>query len=142
MEVSHQPKLRFHGVDFINIKFSTERQYDGSSSIDLKIEPKVFYPEDSNLIFKIFMDVSVQCEGFFYLNLVGIGIFEFDKEFKDDKLKKTFVNANAPAIMFPYVRSFVTTLTTNLGNVTGPLVIPTQFFQGDLPEISVDDDVE
>jgi preprotein translocase subunit SecB len=142
MEVTHQPKLRFQGVDFIHIKFSTERQYDGSNSIDLNIEPKVFYPEDSNLIFKIFMDVSVHCEGFFNLNLVGIGTFEFDKEFEDDKLKKTFVNANAPAIMFPYVRSFVTTLTTNLGNVTGPLVIPTQFFQGDLPETSIDDDKE
>jgi preprotein translocase subunit SecB len=88
------------------------------------------------------MDVSVHCEGFFNLNLVGIGTFEFDKDFEDDKLKKTFVNANAPAIMFPYVRSFVTTLTTNLGNVTGPLVIPTQFFQGDLLEISIDDDKE
>jgi preprotein translocase subunit SecB len=142
MEVYHQPKLRFHGVDFIHIKFSTERQYDGSSSIDLNIEPKVFYPKDSKLIFKIFMDVSVHCEGFFNLNLVGIGTFEFDKDFEDDKLKKTFVNANAPAIMFPYVRSFVTTLTTNLGNVTGPLVIPTQFFQGDLLEISIDDDKE
>lgn len=142
MEVYHQPKLRFHGVDFIHIKFSTERQYDGSSSIDLNIEPKVFYPKDSKLIFKIFMDVSVHCEGFFNLNLVGIGTFEFDKDFEDDKLKKTFVNANAPAIMFPYVRSFVTTLTTNLGNVTGPLVIPTQFFQGDLLEISIDDDEE
>ena len=142
MEVSHQPKLRFHGVDFIHIKFSTERQYDGSSSIDLNIEPKVFYPEGGNQIFKIFMDVSVHCEGFFNLNLVGIGTFEFDKEFEDQKLKKTFVNANAPAIMFPYVRSFVTTLTTNLGNVTGPLVIPTQFFHGDLPEISVEDGKE
>lgn len=140
MEVSHQPKLKFHGVDFIHIKFNTEQQYDGSSSIDLNIEPKVFYPEDSNLIFRIFMDVSVYCEGFFNLNLVGIGTFEFDKEFEDDKLKKTFVNANAPAIMFPYVRSFITTLTTNLGNVTGPLVIPTQFFQGDIPEIAIDND--
>ncbi len=82
------------------------------------------------------------CEGFFNLNLVRIGIFEFDKEFEDQKLKKAFVNANALAIMFPYVRSFVTILTTNMGNVTGPLVIPTQFFNGDLPEISVEDGKE
>ena len=40
--------------------------------------------------------------------------------------------------MFPYVRAFITTLISNLGNVTGTLVIPTQFFQGDLPEISID----
>jgi len=33
------------------------------------------------------------------------------------------------------VRSFITTLTASLGNVTGSLVVPTQFFQGDLPEV-------
>jgi len=40
--------------------------------------------------------------------------------------------------MFPYVRSFITTLTSNLGDVTGSLVIPTQFFQGDLPEFTTE----
>ena len=84
------------------------------------------------------MEVSVICENYFDLNLVGIGNFEFDKNFEDIDLKKTFVNANAPAIMFPYVRSFITTLSTNLGNVTGSLIIPTQFFQGDLPEMIID----
>ncbi len=70
--------------------------------------------------------------------MVGIGNFEFDKNCDNPDLKKAFVNANAPAIMFPYIRSFVTNLTSNLGNVTGPIIIPTQFFQGDLPEITPD----
>lgn len=138
MDVVNQPKLKFHGVDFINIKFNTDKQYDGQSGIDLNVDPKVFYPDDNELIFKIFMELSLHCDNYFDLAVVGIGNFEFDKEFDDLNLKKTFVNANAPAIMFPYVRSFITTLTSNLGNVTGPLIIPTQFFQGDLPEISVD----
>ena len=37
--------------------------------------------------------------------------------------------------MFPYIRSFISTLTANLGNVTGPLTIPIQFFNGVLEEI-------
>lgn len=139
MEVSVQPKLMFHGVDFINIKFDSNQQYDNEAGIDLNIEPKVFCPDDNDNFFKIFMEISIHCEGFFDLNLVGIGNFEFDKEFEDPELKKTFVNVNAPAIMFPYVRSFITTLTSNLGNVTGAIVIPTQFFQGDLPELLIDE---
>jgi preprotein translocase subunit SecB len=138
MEVSNQPKLMFHGVDFVNIKFDTFQHYDNNTGIDLKIEPKVFYPENEKTFFKIFMELTISCKDFFNLNVVGIGNFEFNKEFEDEVLKKTFVNANAPAIMFPYVRSFVSTLTSNLGNVTGTLTIPTQFFQGDLPEITVD----
>lgn len=139
MEVSAQPKLMFHGVDFINIKFDTIEQYDNETGIDLNIEPKVFYPVGNDNYFKIFMEVSIHCEKFFDLNLVGIGNFEFDKEFENKELKKTFINTNAPAIMFPYVRSFITTLTSNLGNVTGAIVIPTQFFQGDLPELIIDE---
>lgn len=139
MEVSSQPKLMFHGVDFINIKFDANKQYDNEAEIDLNIEPKVFYPKDQGNFFKIFMEVSIECNDFFSLNLVGIGNFEFNKDFDDKELKKTFINANAPAIMFPYVRSFITNLTSNLGNVTGAIVIPTQFFQGDLSELSVDE---
>ncbi|MCD4745939.1 MAG: protein-export chaperone SecB [Bacteroidales bacterium] len=139
MEVTNQPKLMFHGVDFVNIKFDTYIQYDNNAGIDLNVEPKVFYPKDNEKIFKIIMDISLHCEKFFDLNLVGIGIFEFDSKFKDEGLKKNFVNANAPAIMFPYIRAFVTILTSNIGNVTGTLTIPTQFFQGDLPEISTED---
>lgn len=138
MDVVNQPKLKFHGVDIINIKFNTDQQYDGQTGIDLNVDPKVFYPENNKLTFKIFMEIALHCESCFDLSVVGIGNFEFDDEFDDLSLKKTFVNANAPAIMFPYLRSFITTLTSNMGNVTGSLIIPTQFFQGDLPEISVD----
>lgn len=137
MKISNQPKLMFHGVDIVNIKFDTFQQYDNNTGIDLKIEPKVFYPENDKISFKIFMEVSVDCKNFFNLSIVGIGNFQFDKEFDDEALKKAFVNSNATAIMFPYIRSFIATLTSNIGNVTGTLTIPTQFFQGDLPEFEI-----
>lgn len=92
MEVANQPKLKFHGVDFINLKFNTTQQYEGKTGIDLKVEPKVFYPENENLGFKIFMEISIHCDNFFDLNLVDIGNFEFDKNFEDLDFKKTFIN--------------------------------------------------
>ncbi len=101
-------------------------------------EALYFWEEENDLIFKIIMDISLHSEEFFDLNLVAVGTFELDKELDENDLKKKFVNTNAPAIMFPCVRAFITTLTSNLGNVTGTLTVPTQFFQGDLPEISTD----
>ena len=142
MEVSNQPKLKFQGVNIINVKFSSEQPYDGSTEINLNVDPKVFYPEKSSLDFKIFMEVSMKCEGFFNLNLLGIGSFMFDEKLQDENLKKTFINSNAPAIMFPYIRAFITTLTSNLGDVTGPLVIPTQFFKGEIEELTMDNNEE
>lgn len=140
MEVANQPKLKFHGVDFVNIQFNSMKQYDGKTEIDFHINPTVFYPAKVELFFRIIMQVSLICEGFFDLKLVGLGNFELDKSLDDDNLKKTFVNTNAPAIMFPYVRSFISTLSVNLGSVTGPLVIPTQFFHGELEEVSLNED--
>lgn len=135
MEVSNQPKLQFHGVDIVNVNFSSTDIYNGKSEIDLKVEPSVFYPSDNDKIFKIFMEVKLSCDKYFELFVVGIGNFELEFAIEDKDLKKIFVNSNAPAIMFPYMRSFISTLTSNIGHVTGPLVIPTQFFRGDLQEI-------
>ena len=138
MLVANQPKLLFHGVDFVNLKFNSFNFYDNKTGIDLNVEPKVFFPDNNTRIFKIVMEVGIHCEGYFDLSMVAFGNFEFDSEFDDEELKKAFINSNAPAIMFPYVRAFITTLTSGIGNVTGTLVLPTQFFNGDLPEITTD----
>lgn len=95
---------------------------------------KTQHPEDQIHAFKIIMDVELRDEQHFELYIRAAGNFEVDRE-TDGELRKKFINANAPAIMFPYLRSFIATLTANMGDVTGPLVIPTQFFQGELEEI-------
>ena len=135
MDISAQPMLRFQGVNILRIDFNARKKYDNETPIDLNVQPQVFYPKDSPDNFHILMDVSLICEGFFSLKMLALGIFELGSEANNDDLKKNFVNSNAPAIMFPYVRSFISTLTANIGNVTGALTIPTQFFQGDIPEI-------
>ena len=135
MDVKTQPKLRFQGVTFTNVHFDAFSIYDGSKTININIVPKVFYPKDDQLMFRIIMEVKLNCEGSFNLFINAIGEFFFDQSVSDEKLKKSFVNVNAPAIMFPYVRSFISTLTGNLGGILASLVIPTQFFQGELEEV-------
>ena len=137
MEVKNQPKLSFHGVDFPKVFFDCKDFYDKKNQIDLNIDPKVIYKEGNNKMFRILMDVNLSCKDFFKLSLIAIGTFELTENLNDD-LKKQFINANAPAIMFPYVRSFISTLTGNLGNITGALNIPTQFFNGTLKELKPD----
>ena len=50
----------------------------------------------------------------------------------NDKEIKPFIDINAPAIMFPYVRAFLSTLTANLGAGFPPIILPPQIFQGEL----------
>ena len=56
------------------------------------------------------------------IKVVVIGLFEFDRDV-DEKLKSTFFNSCAPAILFPYVRAYVTTLTGLSG--VNPVILPT-----------------
>ena len=136
MEVADQIQLKFHGVDFpvINLKSENPFVQSPGNIINIDIKPKVFYPTEQPDYFKIIQEVTLSSSNFFELFIISVGTFEL-KANVDKTLKKVFVNINAAAIMFPYVKAFITTLTTNLGNVTSPLIIPTQFFKGELEEV-------
>lgn len=62
----------------------------------------------------------------------SVGVFNVEFEDSDkiskDNLPQYFL-LNAPAIMFPYIRSYITTLTAN-SNFGEPLVLPTLNISG------------
>ena len=136
MEVSNQIQLKFHGVDFPVINLNSDEPFfhNEENGINIEITPKVFYPKEQPEFFKIIQEIKLSSDKYFNLFILAVGTFEIKADI-DEKIKKSFVNINAPAIMFPYIRAFISTLTTNLGNVTGTLTIPTQFFKGELEEI-------
>lgn len=138
MSTETQIKLRFHSVDFPVVDFRSKKQLSENHEIKIEIDPKVFFPKEDPNHFKIIQDIHVFVEDVFDLFIVAIGSFELN-DVDDEKMRTSFVNMNAPAIMFPYIRSFISTLTSNLGNVTGTLNIPPQFFKGKLEAVSEDD---
>lgn len=136
MEIKEQNKLAFLGVEFINVNFnSIAKVSKGIPEINVNVEPRLFLPKDNNTDFHILMRVSVDSEDFFELSLVAIGSFSVVGKKVSEETRQGFINENAPAIMFPYVRSFISTFTSNLGDVTGRIQIPTQFFKGDLQKL-------
>lgn len=136
MEIQEQNKLRFLGVEFINVNFNSySKVTKDSPPIDVNIEPRVFLPKEEINKFYILMNVGVTITDFFELSLLAVGKFEVVGEIIEEKSRNSFLNANAPAIMFPYVRAFISTFTSNLGDVTGRVMIPTQFFKGTLSEV-------
>ena len=134
MSVQLQNKLLFQGVSFPVLHFDANKTYDGTSKIDLNVTPKVFYPKEESMSFGIVMEVKLYCKDTFSLELLASGMFKFGDDDIAEELKTSFINVNAPAIMFPYVRSFISTFTSNVGNIVGALTIPTQFFNGILEE--------
>lgn len=138
MSTETQVKLKFISVDFPLVNFHSEKQLKEDQGINIEIEPKVFFPKEQPSHFKIIQEVNISVNDTFNLFIIAIGNFELNNV-DDEKIKDNLVNMNAPAIMFPYIRSFISTLTSNLGNVTGTLNIPPQFFKGELKQISKED---
>lgn len=134
MQIENQPKLVFLGVDIITVEYSNKGTVRHDSNIDVKIDPKVFYPENNKNGFSILVDLELKFQDIFQLEIQAIGNFLLVDSNEDEGVRKQFVNVNAPAIIFPYLRSFVSTFTANLGSSISTIIIPTQFFKGDIPE--------
>lgn len=132
MEIAKQIKLKFYGVDFpiVNLN-STNPVLESEDPIKINIAPKVYFPKETPNIFKIIQEVSLSSEGYFELFILAVGSFELDETLSED-IKQSFINTNAPAIMFPYIRAFISTLTSNVGNATGSIIIPPHFFRGEI----------
>ena len=55
------------------------------------------------------------------IKIETIGLFEFDSDIEN--YKNVFFSQNAPAILFPYVRAYISTLTSLAG--IPPVILPT-----------------
>jgi len=139
MNISDQPKLLFHGIEIVRTNYYSEKKYhkDIETPIDLSVNPKVFYPKDNVKDFSIIMEVNIRVEKYFNLEVAAVGYFELNGEITPE-IKLNFINTNAPAIMFPYLRSFISTFTSNIGINSGTLIIPPQFFSGNLETLEND----
>lgn len=138
MEVNTQPKLSFQGVDIVNVIFEAKAPRGKQIDVDIECEPVIFLNKKKRDTFSIVMEVKIFNESYFSLSLRAIGKFKLSEDITED-VKAKFLTANAPAIMFPYIRSFITTFTANLGDVVGTLTIPPQFFKGEIPIIIPDE---
>jgi preprotein translocase subunit SecB len=144
MESGNQILLSFLGVDFPSVNFSSQKATVGKNTkIEINIEPKYFCPKDSPDSYTIIMNVLLKSEEYFELNVTALGYFKLSgSEEITDETRKSFINVNSVAIMFPYIRSFISTFTSNLGKVIDTVTIPTRFFRGELKELEFTEDLE
>jgi preprotein translocase subunit SecB len=133
MSVKNQPRLNFKGVEIHFVKVNVYNKYV-DTELTHTIIPKIILDGEKSDNFKILMDVNLEAENSFKIEVALTGTFILNLD-SDDGLKKIFMHQNAPAILFPYVRSFISTITANLGSKIGTIIIPPQAFMGDIEVI-------
>jgi|SRR5690554_365272 len=132
--IGKQENLRFDGVKFYSVHFDILGNPTEDSEIDLDLNPKVVY--NTSTEFNIIFDVKLFIENVFVLELRAVGYFEMSEDLiNNENIREQLIHTNAPAIVFPYVRSFISMFTSNLGTIPS-LTLPTHFFKGKLEEFS------
>lgn len=116
--------ISFLGYDVLKIDFKKNENYNGESvELDTDLSVNIRTNKDNSkmaveMTIKIFDDEKMEYP--FRLEVIVVGQFESDGDVKNNVRE---FQANAVAILFPYVRALVTNCTANANVV--PLILPT-----------------
>lgn len=95
----------------------------GSYTIDLNFDSKGLIRTSSS-VFVLTINVLINdVEDKFSINILSESEFSFSKDIDIKKYKESYFVINAPAIVFPYIRSYISALTALSGMPT--LTLPT-----------------
>lgn len=115
---------KFRLKDYKIVDASIHISPDGITGKNMSVEIK---PQscvsDKDLNYKLQLDINISnSENQFSVFASIIGLFEFDSDL-DPVAKDKFFKINAPSILFPYVRAYISTLTSLSG--MAPVILPT-----------------
>lgn len=105
------PKASIDVKDISNISKELNINFKTSSTIN----------NDDIFIYGVVIEISDVNKNV-EIEVHAYGHFEFDKE-ADERKKEVFFNTSAPAMLFPYVRAYISTLTALSG--INPIILPT-----------------
>lgn len=104
-------------------KFSYTNPQTEEQSINIEFQLSGVLKSTENIyLLTIEFNATYGDEGKVFSNIVSEGIFKFTEPVQIDSIPEYFY-ANSIAILFPYLRAFITTLTA-VANIK-PLILPT-----------------
>ena len=115
-------KIQMLDLYFSKFDFKLERGTDSQEySTSFRIEYATNSEDDTKV--RIIVDTTVENETqTVVLNVQAVGIFKVDKVDIDEATYEHLIKANTVAIIFPFIRSQVSLLTTQPGMT--PVIIP------------------
>lgn len=128
-----QNKIKLEKFLVKNLNFScdqtTSKEDQNQEELKLDINVKSAFKNENKNTYLIFIQLKVQ-DVIQSLNIEceAVGVFLTDKPIDEDFKESPFVRVNSPAILFPYLRSYITTITANSG--LSPIILPSINFVG------------
>lgn len=121
-------KLRFENYFVKGLKFDINSEFESTDYLELDIdfnqELELDYEQKKAIIVlecKLFEN-AIEKNYPFTLNVSLVGFFEFNSDLSEEQIIN-MLEVNGTAILFPYLRSIITTITSNIG--IQPIILPT-----------------
>ena len=115
-------KFRFLGYKILKSVIEIENKEDLNQKMNVEFNGKNIIDNEDHK-FNLQLDSRITNEdNSIIIEIVILGFFEFDSNLTEAQ-KKSFFDTNAPAILFPYVRAYVGSLTSLSG--IKPIILPT-----------------
>ena len=115
-------KFRFKGYKIVESHIATNPEEETSQNLNVEFEQTIGVNEEGHNM-RLEMTANINDENnAFVIKIKAQGFFEFESEL-NPKEKDIFFRTSAPAILFPYVRAYITTLSSLSG--VKPVILPT-----------------
>lgn len=134
MNMPDKSCLRFSGYRFDSIHFDVTQGVNSSDQFNLlPTFTKVISEDGENIEVQLSIKIESTPESLapFSLHVVMSGSFVLTMDQENEEMRKVLVNNNTVAIMFPFLRSAVATLTAtaNFPPLLLPVINLTAFFE-------------
>lgn len=117
-----EAKFRFVQYQILESELRFDPQIKTNKKLNVTFNQVVGVNDsDGKMRLELETTVEDECKALF-LHVKTYGYFEFDSQISDET-KDVFFKVNAPAILFPYVRAYIGTLTALSG--IEPVILPT-----------------
>jgi preprotein translocase subunit SecB len=122
MTTVEQATFQFKGFEILESHIVRKEIEEPSLSFSLSFDPRGVVDKEKRT-FKIYLGVHINAnEGYFVADFQVLGGFSYSENTVVENLNNLFFT-NAPAILFPYVRAYISTIT-NLSGTLG-ITLPT-----------------
>ena len=117
----NQIRIAAFKAEYINLE---QKEFEKS---DFTLALETGFSENDLKSFRIKFRAVISSEAGYELTIEYSSFFETEEDIIDSFKTSNFVTINAPAIAYPFLRSFISTITLNAGYE--PILIPTINFQ-------------
>jgi len=124
-----QTAIKLIGFQVSNIDFKLGPSYKiinksaSKEKLNIAIDVRLGFNDEKQKNYSVIFDIKINDDpNNLSLIIKCIALFETKIPITNEFKESTFIKINSPAIAFPFLRSFINTLTTNAG--INPIILP------------------